>query len=114
MTGGTRCPTLLGMTQTIELSPEERQLIAEAIRTGNLDLFTNYYMQLPNSGSMWMPDDAIGHYRHLFGYEFLFEAWSKALKRIGSRSTRQAPSMTRQSRTCASSSYPYLTLTFLR
>jgi hypothetical protein len=62
----------------IELSPEEHQLISEAIRTGNLDLFANYYMQLPNSGSMWMPDDAIGHYRSLFGYEFLFDAWSQA------------------------------------
>ena len=30
-------------------------------------------LQLPNSGSMWMPDDAIGHYRHLFGYEFLID-----------------------------------------
>lgn len=50
------------------------------LTTGELDLFTNFYMQLPNSGSMWMPDDAIGHYRHLFGYEFLFDAWSQAGK----------------------------------
>ena len=27
-----------------------------------------------------MPDDAIGHYRHLFGYEFLYDAWSQAGK----------------------------------
>jgi hypothetical protein len=27
-----------------------------------------------------MPDDAIGHYRHLFGYEFLFDAWTQAGK----------------------------------
>jgi len=43
----------------IELSPEERHLISEAIRTGDLDLFTNFYMQLPNSGSMWMSDDVL-------------------------------------------------------
>jgi hypothetical protein len=65
---------------SVDLSPAEHQLISEAVQTGNLNPYTNYFMALPNSGSMWMPDDAIGHYRHLFTYEFLFDAWSQTGK----------------------------------
>jgi len=55
-------------------------VISESLRLGKLDIFTNYFMRLPKSGSLWMPDDAIGHYRHWFTYEMLFELWTEAGK----------------------------------
>jgi hypothetical protein len=41
-----------------------------------LDLFTEYFFRLPNSGSRWMPGDS--HYRHLFNYDLLYDGWCEA------------------------------------
>ena len=65
------------MSADLELLPEEEWVIRETLRTGNLNLFTAYFMRLPNSGSMWMPGDRIGHYRELWEYEQLFDAWTR-------------------------------------
>ena len=45
-------------------------------RTGNYDLFTNHFFRLPNSGTMWMPDDSTGNYRGIFQYEHLHDLWN--------------------------------------
>lgn len=60
------------------LTSQEQWIFDETRRTGNLNIFTNYFFRLPKSGSRWMPGDAIGHYRHVFDYEQLYDAWSAA------------------------------------
>ena len=64
----TRWPTLE------DLSPIERELFEEA-RHGNLDPLANHYFQPAMHGSRWWPDEAIGHYRDLFTFEFLDQTW---------------------------------------
>lgn len=65
--------------QVPELSAEEWAILDETKRTGNLNLFSGYFFQLPKFGSRWIPhsDDRIGHYRHLFQSEQLFDFWSR-------------------------------------
>ena len=63
-----------------ELTEEEKHIIQETRRTGNLNIFSSYFFQLPKSGTRWMDGDAIGHYRRLFQYEQLYDAWSQAGK----------------------------------
>jgi hypothetical protein len=58
------------------LPAEERWIIDQTLQTGNLNYFTNFYFRLPNSGTMWMPDDSLGNYRNVFQYEQLHDAWS--------------------------------------
>ena len=64
----TRWPTLE------DLSSLERELFEEA-RHGNLDPLANHYFQPVMHGSRWWPDEAIGHYRDLFTFEFLNQTW---------------------------------------
>jgi hypothetical protein len=42
---------------------------------GDSTLFTNYFMRLSTSGTLWSPGDAIGHYQNSFVYDRLHEAW---------------------------------------
>ncbi len=58
------------------LPTEERWIIDQTLKTGNLNYFTNFYFRLPNSGTMWMPDDSLGNYRNVFQYEQLHDAWA--------------------------------------
>jgi hypothetical protein len=63
------------------LTKEEEWICQETKRTGNLNLFSNYFFQLPNFGTRWRPnEDNTGHYRHIFGYEQLFDTWARAGK----------------------------------
>jgi hypothetical protein len=39
------------------LPAEERWILDQTLQTGNLNYFTNFYFRLPNSGTMWMPND---------------------------------------------------------
>ena len=65
-------------TDSLKITGEDLAIINETLRTGNLNLFTSHYMRLPHSGSMWMPgNDAVGHYRNLFQYDRLYDAWKK-------------------------------------
>src|SRR5512136_1618803 len=59
-----------------KLSAEERWILDQTLKTGNLNYFTNFYFRLPNSGTMWMPDDGPGNYRNVFQYEQLHDAWA--------------------------------------
>jgi hypothetical protein len=49
-------------TQKIEsnLTPQEKWIIDQTLKTWNLDLFTEYFFRLPISGTRWMPGDSIG------------------------------------------------------
>jgi hypothetical protein len=58
------------------LPAEERWILDQTLKTGNINYFTNFYFRLPNSGSMWMPDDSLGNYRKVFKYEQLHDAWA--------------------------------------
>ena len=58
------------------LPAEERWILDQTLQTGNLNYFTNFYFRLPNSGTMWMPDDCLGNYRDVFQYEQLHDAWA--------------------------------------
>ena len=59
------------------LPAEERWILDQTLQTGNLNYFTNFYFRLPNSGTMWMPDDCLGNYRNVFQYEQLHDAWAQ-------------------------------------
>jgi len=74
------------------LTDQEQWIVEETYRTGNLDLFTNYFMRLPTSGTLWSPGDAIGHYQNWFVYDRLHEAWRPAgpKRRYPSSPTTQA------------------------
>ena len=43
-------------TDRLKFTAEDAAVIDETLRTGDLNIFASYYMQLPNSGSMWMTD----------------------------------------------------------
>lgn len=66
------------MLQFGDLSLEEQEKFEEG-RKGveGLNSFAEYFFRLPVSGSRWWEDDEIGHFRHLFSYEFLFDFWKK-------------------------------------
>ena len=70
----------MGKAKEVQLTEYEWWTIRETLRTGDLNIFTNYWMRMTNSGTLWMEGDAIGHYRHLFEFEMLYDAWSKAGK----------------------------------
>lgn len=60
----------------MKLTPDDWYVLNEARRTLNLDIFTNYFFRKPTTGTRWMPDDAIGHYRDAFSYEMLLDIWN--------------------------------------
>ena len=62
----------------LNLTPQEKWIVDQTLKTWNLDLFTEYFFRLPNSGSRWMPGDSLGHYRHLFNYDLLYDGWCEA------------------------------------
>ena len=51
-----------------QIAVEERWILDQTLQTGNLNYFTNFYFRLPNSGTMWMPDNSLGNYRNVFQY----------------------------------------------
>ena len=59
-----------------KLPAEERWILDQTLQTGNLNYFTNFYFRLPNSGTMWMPDDSLGNYRNVSNTR-LCEMWAK-------------------------------------
>jgi hypothetical protein len=61
----------------LNLTPQERYIVEQTLKTGNLNIFSEHFMRLPNSGTRWMPDDSLGYYRHLFNYDVLHDAWKK-------------------------------------
>ncbi len=62
----------------LNLTPQEQWIVDQILKTWNLDLSTEYFFRLPNSSTRWMPGDAIGHYRHIFNYELLYDGWTEA------------------------------------
>ncbi len=53
------------------ITSEDLAVIQETLHTGDLNIFTSRFMWLPNSGTMWLPDDdCVGHYPTLFRYDF--------------------------------------------
>ena len=56
---------------------EERWILDQTLKTDHLNYFTNFYFRLPNSGTMWMPDDSLGKYRNVLQYPQLHEMWSQ-------------------------------------
>ena len=65
-------------SQELNLTQDEQWVVEQTLKTGNLDLFSERFMRLPNSGSRWMPGDSFGHYRHIFNYELLYDGWCEA------------------------------------
>ena len=59
------------------LPAHEKYIFDQTLKTGNLNIFTNYYFRLPNSGTRWTPDDRLGNYRELFRYDVLFGLWKE-------------------------------------
>jgi hypothetical protein len=55
--------TLKGRKPKFELNttPQERYIVEQTLKTGNLNIFSEHCMRLPNSGTRWMPDDSLGH-----------------------------------------------------
>ncbi len=64
----------------LHLTAEEQWIVNETLKRGNLNLFSERFFRLPNGGTRWMPNDALGHYRHLFNYDLLHGAWQMAGK----------------------------------
>ena len=60
-----------------DLAPEERDILEETKRTGNLDIASEYYFRTPFGGSRWWQDESVGHYRHIFQYPFLLNTWEQ-------------------------------------
>lgn len=54
----------------IELTLEEEYIFKEARRTGDVDLFTDYFCRLPGSGTMYTPEDRVEQ------YTILYSVWS--------------------------------------
>jgi hypothetical protein len=65
-------------SQELNLTADEQWVVEQTLKTGNLDLFSERFMRLPNSGTRWMPGDSLGHYRHIFNYELLYDGWLKS------------------------------------
>ncbi len=57
-----------------ELTREEQHVFDEALKTGNLSLFTERFFRLPNSGTRFTPEDRVEQ------YDLLHDAWQKAGK----------------------------------
>lgn len=49
-----------------EITREEEQIIFQTIRTGNYDLFTEYFFKLPYSGTWFTPEDNVDEYIMLY------------------------------------------------
>ena len=62
----------------LDLTNEETSIVEQTLKTGNLNLFSERFFRLPDGGTRWMKGDALGHYRHLFDYDLLYNAWRKA------------------------------------
>lgn len=56
-----------------ELTPEEQYIFEQTLKTGDMDIFTEYFFRLPWSGTWYTPEDRVEF------YSFLYDYW----KRIG-------------------------------
>ncbi|MCP4540536.1 MAG: hypothetical protein GY832_25650 [Chloroflexi bacterium] len=52
-----------------ELTPREQEIFAQTLKTGDWDIFTQHYFQLPKSGTWYTPEDRVEQYQRLH------EAW---------------------------------------
>lgn len=53
-----------------ELTKEEKLIFERTLATGNTDIFTEYFFQLPRSGTWYTPED------HATQYQMLYDTWT--------------------------------------